>query len=172
MARQGGIVKEPSTLVYTLLDNNFMPFDDFELIVRSMHSYLVNSFVPYPETFTVHVKLDYQASAINAHAKLGDLAEIVSVTRLSNFVKDTEIAALEQLRRKYNIGADPEQAPPQQKRAYNRKSTYTRATPYQKKERAMPFRINPGPSTSRQQTPTTDTVYLQSDEETPSAQHF
>lgn len=102
MARN--IVNEPCTLVYTLLDTNVLSFDDFSLIVRSLHSYMVESIVPHPEENNVHVKLSYQASIANATAKLGTLQDCVSVTKLSSYIKDSEISHLEQLKRQFNIG--------------------------------------------------------------------
>nr|QTE03842.1 MAG: hypothetical protein [Periparus ater parvoviridae sp.] len=102
---------EPSTLVYTLLDTSEISFNDFSLIVRSLHSYMVDSILPNPESNNVHVKLNYQASLANATAKLGSLQNIISVTKLSSFVKDTELTTLEQLRRRYNFGGDAPAAP-------------------------------------------------------------
>lgn len=102
--RQPNISMEPCTLVYTLLDCNALKFDDFFLIIRSLHSYMVDSIVPNPEFKNVHVKLNYQASVANAHAKLGTLQSAVGVTKLSNHVKESEFAHLERLRRQFGIG--------------------------------------------------------------------
>lgn len=108
MARNAGLIHEPCTLVYTLLDENIINFSDFNLIVRSLHSYMVESIVPNERLKNVHVTLNYQASLPNAQAKLGTLQSAVGVTKLSSHVKESEFAHLEQLRRQYGIGTtDP-----------------------------------------------------------------
>lgn len=101
------ISNEPCTLVYTLMDTNIVSFDDFHLIVRGLHSYQVDSITPHPDMNNVHVKLNYQASIANAQAKLGSLAAVVSVSKLSSFVKENEFTRLEQLRRRFNIASSP-----------------------------------------------------------------
>lgn len=106
MTTNRGIVQEPCTLVYTLLDPNTINFADFSLVVRSLHSYMVDSIVPNEQLNNVHVKLRYQASLANAQAKLGTLQSAVGVTKLSAHVNETEFSQLEQLRRKFNIGAE------------------------------------------------------------------
>lgn len=107
MARN--ITHEPSTLVYTLLDESKINFDDFYLIVRSLHSYMVDSIVPNPEHLNVHVKLNYQASVSNAQQKLGALQSAVGVTKLSSHINESEFSRLEQLRRRFGVGImDPE----------------------------------------------------------------
>lgn len=106
MAQRGlNIVQEPCTLVYTLLDPKIVKFEDFCLIIRSLHSYMVESIVPNAEYKSVHVKLNYQASLPNAQQKLGTLQSAVGVTKLNSHVKECEFAHLEQLRRKFGIGA-------------------------------------------------------------------
>lgn len=126
MARN--ITSEPCTLVYTLLDTSTIPFDDFHLIVRSLHSFMVDDIIPHPESSNVHVKLQYQASVANAEAKLGDLAALVSVTKLSSFIKDSEISRLEQLKRRFNIGAAEPPAGPSRPTKFAKKGR--RVNPY------------------------------------------
>lgn len=104
MSKFGGISYEPCTLVYTLLDPNQLNFDDFSLIIRSLHSFMVDSIVPNPEMNNVHVKLNYQASMDKAQQKLGKLRSIVGVAKLSSHVKESEFSRLELLRRQYGIG--------------------------------------------------------------------
>lgn len=101
-----GLCQEPCTLVYTLLDTNALTFDEFSLIVRSLHSYMVDSIIPNPEYNNVHVKLNYQASVTNATAKLGGLQTTIGITKLSTFVQENEFSTLEQLRRKFGFGVD------------------------------------------------------------------
>lgn len=108
MARN--MVFEPCTLVYTLLDPEFC-FDDFSLIVRSLHNYMVDSIVPHPDSLSIHVKLQYQASVANAIAKLGSLQSTIAVTKLNGMIKENEYSRLEQLRRQYGLGCVESAAP-------------------------------------------------------------
>nr|QTE03905.1 MAG: hypothetical protein [Phylloscopus fuscatus densovirus] len=101
------ISNEPCTLVYTLMNPEVINFDDFSLLIRGAHSYQVDSITPHPDMNNVHVKLNYQASIANAQAKLGSLASVVSVSKLSSFVQEDEFSRLEQLRRRFNITNSP-----------------------------------------------------------------
>ena len=104
MALRGNICQEPCTLVYTLLNPDELTFDEFSLIVRSLHSYMVEAITPNPESNNVHVKLSYQASLKNASDKLGQLQQFIHVAKLSAFIKDSELPLLERLRTKYEFG--------------------------------------------------------------------
>lgn len=111
MSKFGGISYEPCTLVYTLLDDSQLNFDDFSLIIRSLHSFMVDTIVPNPDMNNVHVKLNYQASMDKAQQKLGKLRSIVGVAKLSSHVKENEFSRLEMLRRQFGIGEpEPESA--------------------------------------------------------------
>lgn len=101
--KRKALVEEPCTLVYTLTNPNDLSFKDFSLLIRGMHSYMVEDITPFEDTLTVHVKLGYQASIENATNKLKDLASYCSVSKLSTFVKDTEIARLNELKQRFNI---------------------------------------------------------------------
>lgn len=104
MARSNNTISfEPCTLVYTLIDPEFIPFDDFSLIIRSLHTYMVESVTPNPSMNNVHVKLNYQASIANAQKKLGGLTQAVGITKLSNHVKESEFSRLELLKQQYGI---------------------------------------------------------------------
>lgn len=132
MAARGNISHEPCTLVYTLLNEDIINFNDFDLIVRSLHSYMVASIVPNPELKNVHVKLNYQASLTNAINKLGSLQPAVAVTKLSSFVKETEFSHLEHLRRRFGIGTSTDIEPQptvarRQPRTRGGKRTYQKA---------------------------------------------
>lgn len=98
-----GITYEPCTLVYTLLNEDIISFDDFCLLIRANHSFMVESIVPNSDTNNVQVKLNYQASLVNAISKLGDLQQVVAVTKLSAYVKENELSRLDDLRRRFNI---------------------------------------------------------------------
>lgn len=152
MARNGGITYEPCTLVYTLLDESAVSFDDFELIIRSLHSFMVDSITPNHQMKNVHVKLNYQASTINAQNKLGILQSSVAVTKLSNFVQESEFSKLEQLKRRFNIGSldgDGSTAvyctPPRRGRGRGRPPTFAaRPPPY---KRPTPPKVTEIPDT-------------------------
>lgn len=105
--RRLNICEEPCTLVYTLLNEDLLNlnFDHFFLIVRDLHSYMVEDIVPHPETNCVHVKLGYLASLKNARAKLGKLRKYVAVSKLSTFIKDDELSTLDALRQRFGFGA-------------------------------------------------------------------
>lgn len=139
--RSTGISYEPCTLVYTLLNEETITFHDFSLIVRSLHSYMVDSIVPNPELLNVHIKLKYQASIANAQSKLGDLQNVIHVSKLSSYVKENEIPLLEQLRAKFNIGAATPDTRPVPKRR-PRLQFAARPAPY-KKTKAVPEMSQP-----------------------------
>jgi len=101
-SRKRGVVEEPSTLVYTLLTSD-IPFADFSLIIRGMHSYMVDNISADERSKTVTVKLGYQASVENAKKKLGKFINHVSINKLSSHVNVCEIPLLEQLKRKYGL---------------------------------------------------------------------
>lgn len=106
MAKRGAahVEETPSTVVYTLLSNE-LSFDDFDLIVRSLHSYMVDDFIKHPENNSIHVKLGYQASIKNIKAKMGGLSNVIGVMKLAH-VKENELSRLESLRELYSFGFD------------------------------------------------------------------
>lgn len=141
MARN--ITFEPCTLVYTLLNPKKLKFDDFSLIVRSLHSYQVESITPNPAMNNIHVKLNYQASINNAMNKLGSLRSIVGISKLSNYVNESEFSRLEQLRQKYGIAFSSDDCPqptsfPRNQYKQRRGVFPSRPAPYQKKVKAIP----------------------------------
>lgn len=151
MSRNNGITFEPCTLVYTLLDDNTISFEDFELIVRSLHSYMVDSITPNKPMRNVHVKLNYQASTINAQNKLGILQSCVAVTKLSNFVQESEFSKLEQFKRQFNIGGSQDDFPSPSPQRQQRRRGSGRA---QFAPRPAPYRRQPAAATlTRSETP-------------------
>lgn len=136
MAGRGGITYEPCTLVYTLIDDNVIDFEDFCLLVRSLHTFMVDSITPNQQMNNVHVKLNYQASIANAIAKLGDLQHSVAVTKLSAFVKESEFSRLADIQRRFNITPSaPDEQPPATKSRKPRQQRPVfpaRPAPYQK----------------------------------------
>lgn len=127
-----GITFEPCTLVYTLLDSNILSFDDFSLIIRSLHSYMVESIIPNAEKMNVHVKLNYQASVKNSSIKLGTLQNVIAVSKLSNYVQESEFSKLEQLRRQFGLG---EPSTSKQSRAFKRLQPYHKKKTFNQKIR-------------------------------------
>lgn len=103
MASNITITKEPCTLVYTLINSSMLCYEDFYLLIRSLHSFMVESITSVPEANSVHVKLGYQASVSNAIKKLGGLRNFVSVNKLSSHVKQSELSRLEYLRQQYGL---------------------------------------------------------------------
>nr|QTE03844.1 MAG: hypothetical protein [Passer montanus parvoviridae sp.] len=145
MARNFNITFEPCTLVYTLLDPTVLPFDDFSLLIRSLHTYMVDSITPNPNQNNVHVKLNYQASTVNAQKKLGSLADFVHISKLSSFVKETEFSRLAELQKQFGIqlGGDTPDAAPTPYRAprgagRGRRVFPNRVHPYAKATKAPP----------------------------------
>lgn len=132
MARN--ISYEPCTLVYTLLNEDSLPYDDFYLIVRSLHSFMVESITPNRDMKQVHVRLGYQASVQNAICKLGKLSNVIGLSKLSNFIKENEFSRLEQLRRRYGLLADDTASiaqPPPAKRGRRPRAVFgRRPAPY------------------------------------------
>lgn len=141
MANRGGISYEPCTLVYNLLSDEQITLSELYLIVRGLHSFMVESITKNEDLNNIHVKLNYQASVANAVNKLGDLQQTVSITKLSAFVKENELSRLDELKRRFNIstgGADDAQTQPK-KKTYSRKPVFApRPAPYQKKAAKKP----------------------------------
>lgn len=130
--------QEPCTLVYTLLDPTIISYDDFELIIRSLHKYLVESITPNREMQNVHVKLGYQASIVNIKSKLGLLRDAIGVIKLSSFIKECEISKLEQLRQQFGLfgGENDESRPQRPYKPRGRCATFAR--PYARKGVSKP----------------------------------
>lgn len=137
MARN--ITYEPCTLVYTLLNKDVISFSDFNLIIRSLHNFMVEDIQSNEAQSNMHVKLGYQASLINAQNKLGNLKNVVAVSKLSNHIKECEFSRLEQLRRKFGInhGGDEPSGYQPKRRSYNpgtKRVFKQRSAPYTPKQ--------------------------------------
>lgn len=118
-SKKRGLAEEPSTLVYTLLSSSPLPFEHMSLMVRSLHTYMVEEIKEYADKKCVHVKLGYQASIKNTTKKMGGLAKHVTLTKLSTYVKDDELSLLDTLRRQYGLGMpsnEEEEAGPSQRK--------------------------------------------------------
>lgn len=184
MANRGGISYEPCTLVYTLLDDSRISFDDFCLIIRSLHSFMVENVTPNPSMKNVHVKLNYQASLINAQNKLGALQDVVGVTKLSAYVKEDEFSRLELLKRQFGIGTTEAEEPQPQSYAaprgrgrggFQQRKFTPRPSPYQKKQQPKSlasFIQRPGPSTEYfSQSPFPDAQAFEGESSEPAAEY-
>lgn len=133
------IVMEPCTLVYTNSNPKILPKDDFSLIVRANHKFMVESITPTPDGNSIQVKLGYQASCKNAIAKLGDLNQIISVSKASTLVKEHELSRLEELRRFFNMPTDPQEIQnPIVTKFLSKPSVLSRPAPYKKKATRKP----------------------------------
>lgn len=132
MARN--LVMEPSTMIYTNLNPKILPKSDFSLIVRANHKFMVNEVIESEDGNSIQVKLGYQASCKNAISKLGDLAQIVSVTKASTLVKDSELSRLDELRRFFNMPVDAQETQaPQVTKFLSKPLALSRPAPYKKR---------------------------------------
>lgn len=93
---------ESSVLIYHLNDDAPVTFEQFSLVVRSLHQYKVEAIVASAETKTVEVKLYYNASMKNVRAKLGKFP--ATVNKQNPFVKPEEMSELEALRSTFDFG--------------------------------------------------------------------
>nr|WGZ60557.1 NS3 [Densovirinae sp.]WGZ60561.1 NS3 [Densovirinae sp.] len=111
---------ETSTLMYQLVDESLLAFNDFNLIVRSLHSYRVNKITPQPDSLSMVVELGYVCSLKNVASKLGSLP--VTVTKLNQNVGLDELDHLAALKRQFNFGTseteEGETSKPAKKRKY------------------------------------------------------
>lgn len=117
-------VCEYSTLIYSLAEEAPITFDQFNLIIRSLHGYKVDKIIPDKTTSTTSVGLHYFASVTNARKKLGPkLAEFIGIERVSENVKTCELQDLQRLRALYQFGGpieedEPATRKPNKKRRY------------------------------------------------------
>lgn len=141
MARK--ITYESCTLVYTLLDDSVLNFNDFSLIVRSLHSFMVEDIKENAAMKNVHVKLGYQASVINAQNKLGALKNCIGISKLSSHVKECELSRLDQLRKQFGLfnGSDEQPQPGTSRggRGARQRIFPQRQRPYTKKAAKVPY---------------------------------
>lgn len=100
---------QQSSLVYTLLDADKITWDEFSLIIRSLHSYRVAGTQESPETSTITITLDYFANAANAQRRLGKAGQFIAVSRVSSNIKTDELQTLQRLKRKFEFGRDYEE---------------------------------------------------------------
>lgn len=103
---------EYSTLIYTLHEGAPITFDNFYLIIRSLHGFKVDAITPSPETSTITVSVFFYANVQNARKKLGGLSEFIDVSRISEQIKPHELSDLAKLRAlyKFGSGADEEES--------------------------------------------------------------
>lgn len=102
-----------SSLTYTLLDDT-VNWEEFSLIIRSLHSYEVISFNEDQESKTITVTVGYFANQGNARKRLGKCGDFIAVSRESSNIRREELQTLQQLRRKFGFGRndDDEECPP------------------------------------------------------------
>lgn len=115
----------PSTLSYKLNEDAPLSFDQFYLIIRSLHMYKVKKITPLPDYNTVKVELLYNASMKNVRAKLGNVP--ATVDKQNPNILDEEIGTLDALRATFNFGTTLEEEElevpkPNKKRCYKRVS--------------------------------------------------
>lgn len=111
-----------TTLIYTLKeDQDVLTYSDFELILRSLYSANVISFVPDQETRSIRIEVSYFANIANARKRLGGASEYIDVSRLSELVRPDELQTLANLRARFGFGVvhedEESEAPPKRKKA-------------------------------------------------------
>lgn len=140
--KNNNICMEPCTLVYTLLDESVISFEDLKLVIYYNHTYMVDEILPNPKSKTIMVKLNYQASVANFTAKLGDLQSAVSLHKMSSHIKEAEIPRLDSILRRFNIGGQPPEQQQQatySRRAAPRRKIFARPNPYKKPAAAATY---------------------------------
>lgn len=104
---------EQSTLVYTLSpDCNDLTWDEFSLIIRSLHSYRVYSIEESKTSGTISVTVGYFANTANSRKRLGNAGQFIGVSRLSSSVQLNELQTLQRLRAKFEFGGPVEEEEP------------------------------------------------------------
>lgn len=119
--------EQRSILAYQMVENDIITFEDFELIIRGLHSYKVLKIEPQPEENAVLVTLDYIANIKNVRGKLGSLPATVS--KLNPNLPVSEIGKYNKFKEMFGLGStvEPEesQAPGKsKKRKYKESSGY------------------------------------------------
>lgn len=100
-----GHLATASSLIYTLnSDQNDLSFDEFVIVVKSLHSFRVQEITPDPINKSVIVKLNYNCSMKNVRAKAGNLP--VTVFKVNPNIAPAELSTLETLRNKFRFGVE------------------------------------------------------------------
>lgn len=111
---------ETSTLIYSLTDDEVLPFDKFKLVVRALHSFRVNHIIDHPESKTVEVQLGYVCSLKNVRSKLGTIP--ATVAKLNPNLEISQLDEVAELQRRFGFGAAEEEegqaSKPAKKRRY------------------------------------------------------
>lgn len=94
-----------SSLIYTLNSNqNLISFDEFVLVIKSLHSFRVKEIKPEPCTNSVLVKLEYNCSMKHVRAKLGNIP--ATVCKVNPNIALDELSTLEALRNRFRFGVE------------------------------------------------------------------
>lgn len=122
---------EQSTLIYTLAkDCEKINWNEFSLIIRSLHSYKVLEHKEDEKNGTVSVTVGYFANCSNARKRLAGLSEFISVSRLSTNINPNELQTLQELRAKFGFGNpidEEESIPPTKGRKPGKRPRYANA---------------------------------------------
>lgn len=95
------------TLIYALNSNATITFNQFYLIVRSLHVYKVKNIIKKEDQGVIEVTLDYNCSMKTVRAKLGNVPG--TVTKQNPFVSSAEVNELEKLRAELGFGLSTEE---------------------------------------------------------------
>lgn len=119
---------EQSTLIYTLAKNcTELSWNEFSIIVRSLHSYKVLERKEDEVTGTITITVGYFANVANARKRLGGAGNYISVSRLSSQIQTSELQTLQELRNKFGFGCVPEDeepTSPNNNRSKNKRKKY------------------------------------------------
>lgn len=107
MASQG-----KTTLLYELHENAPLSFEEFDLIIRSLHGANLINYSSDKEAKSAQVEVAYYANMSNARGRLGRAGEFITVSRLSDLVRPCELQALQLLRARFGFGGNPDEEEP------------------------------------------------------------
>lgn len=116
--------EEKTVLVYTLLNEEAISFEEFDLIIRSLHNFKLLKLNNDPESKTITVELGYFANVANARKRLAGAAEFIDVQRESTNIAAHELPALQRLRAKFGLGRSSENEECQTPKPYAKKRRY------------------------------------------------
>lgn len=101
----GGHLQSESSLVYTLdAKQKALSFNEFILIIKSLHGFRLVDLQPNPENQSVVVKLGYNCSMKNVRARLGSVP--ATVFKVNPNIAIDQLSALESLRNKFGFGGE------------------------------------------------------------------
>ena len=117
-------VVEQSTLVYTLVDEKNLPWEHFDLIVRSLHGFKLQRMQTNKAQKSITVKVGYFANMENTRKRLGGASKYIQVSRMPTNVKVSELQTLAELRAKFGLGGGNAEEEPETPAKAHKKRKY------------------------------------------------